>query len=169
VIQDPDLFSAFTKNAWRLETRTFYEDDRAEFERAVDGLEPTVEEVERRARWVAKVEQARAEGRTIGRVLLVRRPLSAYHRWRVETALPHVAAGEDIRLADYEQHAPLAGLYMDFWLLDNARVWVMAYNTVDRFTGIMETATPAAVGYCRQVHDEVLAWARPIQEFLTPA
>jgi hypothetical protein len=73
------------REAWRLETRPGY----------------TVPQEAYTSGWMDEVRQWTAEGRNVGRVHIVTRPLSDYLRFEFEYYYRHhVAVGEDIRILD---------------------------------------------------------------------
>lgn len=65
-----------------------------------------------------------ASGRTIGRVRVVRQPLTDYQRYQFAWGIPgNIAAGEDIRVLDVSQDdygLPLPGT--DWWMFDESRI-----------------------------------------------
>jgi hypothetical protein len=163
------FFDRFERSAWRLETRAFYGPDRLEFQRFQQGHPPTARQGEQRQQWLEQVAAATQAGRSIGRVLVVTPPLVPYLRWRVEIGPAHLAAGEDIRIADRTQHPALAHLATDFWLFDHARVWALDYSPDGEFLGGRDVIDPAAVQQYRWQRDLAMACSVPLQEFLLPA
>lgn len=79
--------------------------------------------------WMERVAGYVRTGRSIGRVHVVRRPLSEYLRFEFDWYYAHhVRAGEDIRILDLTD-APDPGLPdHDFWLFDEKRVVQMLYR-----------------------------------------
>ena len=117
----------FTGSAWRLETLPVYKvaqevDEISAFlagERITENY---------KSEWTEKLTEHRRNGRTVGRVHVVTRPLSDYLRFEFMYYRPHVKAGEDIRILDVTDRAnPLAGV-QDFWLFDNSKVVLMHYK-----------------------------------------
>jgi hypothetical protein len=156
------FFDRFERSAWRLEMQPFYQPDAEELHRHLDGLPPTTEQRERRRWWIENLA-----GREVGRVLIVGLPLSAYWRWRLETAREHVAAGEDIRIAAAWPHAEPGG--QDFWLFDDREAMLLDFDAAGRFLGSSTTRDPAMLHPCRRLRDLALANSVPLQEFLLPA
>ncbi|WP_052848586.1 DUF6879 family protein [Streptomyces avicenniae] len=116
-------FDAFTHEAWRFEAQPTYSMPRerehvARFLRGEDRPEG------HNARWHERVRAYGATGRRVGRVRVVRRPLTDYQRYQFEWGIPgNIAAGEDIRVLDVtarDFRLPLTG--RDWWLFDGARV-----------------------------------------------
>ncbi len=166
-----DFFATFTRTAWRLETLPAYgtPDSDPSFAAYLElGHLPPLEDRPPKQAWMAAVRQAVAEGRQLGRVHVVRRPLTPYLDYELATYPENVEAGEDIRIADADQHPELATLSTDFWLLDNERVLVMAYDDDGRFINAMPTTNPTVVPACRRFRDLAIACSVPLQEFLQP-
>jgi hypothetical protein len=74
------------------------------------------------ARWHERVRGFVESGRSIGRVRIVRRPLTDYQRYQFAWGIPgNIAAGENIRVLDVTQHnygLPLSGT--DWWMFDES-------------------------------------------------
>ncbi|KAB2347504.1 DUF6879 family protein [Actinomadura rudentiformis] len=123
-----DFFDDFKRSVWRLELHPVYtmpqEEEKLERfrsgERLPDGYWSP---------WMSRVKAYIESGRTIGRVHVVRQPLSEYLRFEFEWYYRHhVKAGEDIRILDLTGK-PNPGLPdHDFWLFDEARVVKMLYR-----------------------------------------
>ena len=167
-----EFFARFTRSAWRLETLPAYgtpesDPDFAAFLR-LGHLTP-LSERPRKQEWMAAVRQAVAEGRRIGRVHVLRRPLTPYLAYELATYPENVEAGEDVRIADLDQHPELADLDTDFWLLDDELVLVMDYDPEGRFLSLTPTSDPSVLRRCRRRRDLAIARSIPVQEFLQPA
>ncbi|MEU1019498.1 DUF6879 family protein [Streptomyces sp. NPDC005898] len=117
------FFDAFEHEAWRFEAQPTYimpkeRENVARFlrgENMPDG---------HNARWHERVRGYIASGKRIGRVRIVRRPLTDYQRYQFAWGIPgNVAAGEDIRVLDVTQEdygLPLCG--RDWWMFDRIRI-----------------------------------------------
>ncbi|MFD4906512.1 DUF6879 family protein [Kitasatospora purpeofusca] len=121
-------FRDFQHEAWRLETLPEYRvpQEAEEFRRFLDG--------ERFAgpfedQWTGMIRQHRENGSTMGRVHVLRRPLSDYLRFEFQRYYAHSArAGEDIRILDVTDRTdPLSGV-QDFWMFDRDAVVLMHYE-----------------------------------------
>ncbi|MGX2996305.1 DUF6879 family protein [Streptomyces sp. JNUCC 64] len=116
-------FDSFTQDAWRFEAQPTYSmpSERANVERFLRG-EPKPER--HNALWHEDVRTYRATGRTIGRVRIVRQPLTDYQRYQFAWGVPdNIAAGEDIRVLDVTHEdfgLPLAG--QDWWMFDDLKL-----------------------------------------------
>ena len=114
-------FRDFKASAWRLEVQPTYTMPR-ESENLARFLKGEAKPEGHNANWHATVRANIAAGRSIGRVRVVRRPLTEYQRYQLAWGTPgNIAAGEDIRildLADAELDLPS----QDFWLFDEATV-----------------------------------------------
>src|SRR5690348_18477122 len=76
------------------------------------------------ARWHERVRGYVDSGRSIGRVRVVRRPLTDYQRYQCAWGIPgNIKAGEDIRVLDVthdDYGLPLTG--QDWWMFDGTRI-----------------------------------------------
>lgn len=114
-------FTDFTRSAWRLEVQPTYTMPNEQPSLALFRAgEPKPEA--HNAGWHNTVRANIAAGKTMGRVRVVRRPLTEYQRYQLAWGIPgNVAAGEDIRILDLS--AVTVDLpNQDFWLFDDAIV-----------------------------------------------
>lgn len=122
------FFDDFDRSVWRLELHQTY-------------TMPQEEENLRRWRsgerlrddywspWMDRVAGYLKSGRTIGRVHVVRQPLSEYLRFEFDWYYRHhVRAGEDIRILDVTDQAAPELPSHDFWLFDEQRVVELLYR-----------------------------------------
>jgi hypothetical protein len=121
-------FRDFKHEAWRLETLPQYlvPQESDEFARFRAGeIFPEIQEDD----WTAQIRRHREHGRTMGRVHVLRRPLSDYLRFEFSRYYRHSAqAGEDIRILDVtDQNNPIEGM-QDFWMFDRSTVVLMNYE-----------------------------------------
>lgn len=122
------FFDSFEQSAWRLELEPVYtmpqEQEAITRFRAGERL-PS----DHRSGWMNRVASYADTGRAIGRVHVVRRPLSEYLKFEFEWYYrPHVTVGEDIRILDVTD-VPIEGLPdYDFWMFDDERVVKMLYR-----------------------------------------
>ncbi|GHF64683.1 hypothetical protein GCM10018790_48130 [Kitasatospora xanthocidica] len=120
-------FRDFRTEAWRLETLPAYnvpqeEDDLQSF-RAGERIDPRTHS----NAYTEDLKRVRREGKLKGRVHIVTRPLSEYLRYEFMYYLPHVWAGEDVRILDVtDRPDPLAGV-TDYWMFDKREVVLMNY------------------------------------------
>jgi hypothetical protein len=122
------FFDDFERSVWRLELHALYAMPQEETTlgrwRAGDRLP-----VDHWSRWMDRVAGYLKTGRTVGRVHVVRRPLSEYLRFEFEWYYqPHLRAGEDIRILDLTGQEDPGLPDHDFWLFDETRVVKMRYR-----------------------------------------
>jgi len=166
------LFDMFHRTAFRLECLQSYavapEDEALRAFR--QGL-PRPERSVRTSPWLRRVALTTAAGKQWSRVHLVRQPLSEYLRYELIAYQESQAAGEQVLLADLDEHPDLAALGPDFWLFDSAtadaRAVLMHYDDdsgdVDRF----ELVTPGGrLSALEEQHDHALRAAVPLNTFL---
>jgi hypothetical protein len=171
-VKNDDFFSRFQRTAWRLETLPAYgtPDSDPSFAAYLKlGHLPPLEDRPPKQAWMAAVRAAVAEGKQLGRVHVLRQPLTPYLAYELATYPENVAAGEDVRIGVVDDHPELAALDQDFWLLDDELVLVMDYDDAGRFIGLHPTRTPGVVDVCRRVKALAIARSVPLQEFLQPA
>lgn len=122
-----EFFDQFAADAWRWEVQPTYTmpgeaDNFARFLRGEDKPQS------HNSRWHGRVREYRADGRRVGRVRVVRRPLTDYQRYQFSWGIPgNIAAGEDIRVLDLTETDP--GLPdFDFWMFDETRIVRLDYR-----------------------------------------
>jgi hypothetical protein len=121
------FFDSYQSEAFRLETLPVYTIAGEEKEYS-DFLETGRLEVAEDDPWLERVRGYRARGRTIGRVHVIRRPITDYLRFEFAYYAHSVRAGEDVRILDLTGK-PDPGLpNQDFWMFDSARVVEMRYR-----------------------------------------
>ncbi len=121
------FFDGFRSSAWRLELHQVYTmpGELDQFRRFV---ESGVVDMSDDDPWLARVRSFRADGRTIGRVHVVRRPLTDYLRYEFTYQLHAVRAGEDVQILDLTDRQDPGLLDEDFWIFDDLRVVKMLYR-----------------------------------------
>ncbi|HEX3732989.1 MAG TPA: hypothetical protein VHU91_08735 [Mycobacteriales bacterium] len=120
-----DFFDSFQREAFRLETLPVYqvESERGELATflATGKLDMSGDE------WVSRIRQFRSTGRWIGRVHVLRRPLTDYLRYEFAAYRHNAAAGEDIRILDLTDRADPGLPSQDYWMFDESAVVRMDY------------------------------------------
>ncbi|MEV0906069.1 DUF6879 family protein [Streptomyces hokutonensis] len=116
-------FDTYEREAWRFEAQPTYTMAR-EAENVARFLRGEAKPADHNVRWHERVHRYLASGRSIGRVRVVRRPLTEYQRYQFAWGIPgNIAAGEDIRILDVTEEdygLPLSGV--DWWLFDEERI-----------------------------------------------
>jgi hypothetical protein len=172
-VTNDEFFGLFTRSAWRLEALPAYgtaeSDPSFAAWLAASGQLSPLRERPPKVTWMDGVRKAVAEGKRLGRVRLLRQPRSHYEDYELATYPENVEAGEDVRIAEVDQHPELAQLDRDFWLLDDELALVMDYDSEGRFLGLKPTRDPAALSAYRRQRDLALACSVPLAEFLTGA
>lgn len=117
----------FRESAWRLETLPVYRvpQEKDTFAAFLGGARIADDY---QSGWTDKLTEHRQNGRTVGRVHVVSRPLSDYLRCEFMYYRPHAIAGEAIRILDVTgRDNPLADV-QDFWMFDSSQVVLMHYE-----------------------------------------
>ncbi|NEB04783.1 DUF6879 family protein [Streptomyces sp. SID13726] len=116
-------FDAYTRDAWRFEAQPTYTMPQ-EADNVARFLRGETKPADHNARWHERVHGYVASGRAIGRVRVVRKPLTDYQRYQFAWGIPgNITAGEEIRILDVTQQdygLPLSGT--DWWMFDEAQV-----------------------------------------------
>jgi hypothetical protein len=121
------FFDAHEREAFRLETRQSYgvESERAEYEYFLSTGRLDIPESDQ---WLVRLRRFRQTGRWVGRVHVLRRPLTDYLRYEFEVYRYTVEAGEDVRILDVTDVSDPGLPKQDFWLFDESAVVVMKYD-----------------------------------------
>jgi hypothetical protein len=91
-------FDAFQRDAWRFEAQPTYTMPK-ETENVARFLRGEPQPTDHNSRWHERVHDYVASGRSIGRVRIVRRPLTDYQRYQFAWGIPgNIQAGEAIRI-----------------------------------------------------------------------
>lgn len=159
-----ELFSTFTRTAWRFECQGIYHEP--------DEQEPLRKfqagEHDDRAwmnDWLANVRDATASRRYFQRVRVLTEPLTAYLRWEMDLAVANADAGEDIRVLDQVEALRLRLPCVDFWLFDDERAAIMHFDEGGFVSATLyssdDPADAEVVRTCRAVRADAWEHARP--------
>ncbi|MBB6170066.1 hypothetical protein HNR23_000126 [Nocardiopsis mwathae] len=123
------FFDAFKGEAFRLEVQPTYTmpAESESFARFLQG-EPKLPG--HNARWHKRLAEYMDQGKSVGRVRVVRRPLTDYQRYQFSWGIPgNIAHGEDIRVLDATDGVP-DGLPIDqdWWMFDEERLVHLNYR-----------------------------------------
>jgi hypothetical protein len=160
------LFTSMESSAFRLEALDVYsipgeEEDLARFRK---GQKPPHDT---NAQWAQTIGAAISRGVDFQRVRLVRKPVSEYVRFETEWGYKfNVPAGEQTFALFYEDVITFRNevpILKDFWLFDNSRCFLMAYDFWGRFLGVNEIPREAVPAYV-QLKAECLERAVDIQK-----
>ncbi|MFC1433260.1 DUF6879 family protein [Streptacidiphilus sp. N1-3] len=120
-------FRDYKRSAWRLEVQPTYTMP-AEAESVARFLRGEPKPGAHNAAWHVTVGQAVAEGKTFGRVRVIREPLTDYIRYQSAWGIPgNIEAGEDIRVLDLTRRT-LDLPEQDFWMFDESVVVHLNYR-----------------------------------------
>ncbi|WP_405360688.1 hypothetical protein OG535_20380 [Kitasatospora sp. NBC_00085] len=114
-------FDGYRRDAFRLEAQPAYTMPR-ETENLARFLRGEPKPESHNAAWHQRVQGFVSSGRTIGRVRVVRQPLTDYQRYQFAWGIPgNIAAGEDIRILDAtEEDYGIPD--QDWWMFDEKSV-----------------------------------------------
>ncbi|MCD0448409.1 hypothetical protein LO762_04240 [Actinocorallia sp. API 0066] len=158
-----EYFGTFKRYAWRLELHPVYtmpheEEALAQFREGYRLPEDYV------SGWAKKVSSYVASGRSIGRVHIVRQPLSEYLQFEFDYYRGHARAGEDIRILDLTGKDDPGLPDHDFYLFDDEAVVRMLYRPDGTQIGRELVENPDIESYLRY-RDIALDGAIPFREY----
>lgn len=164
-------FDEWTHSSFRLEALDQYsvEFEREEFEAFLRGdplPPPNPPEFDA---WLEQLRRERSEGRLRSRVHAIAGPLTPYLHYEIDWAYKgNAAAGENIRIvhaASWET-SPFGSQPPDFYLLDDERVILLAYDESGHWLGGEIITDPAELPRFRRMRDLALSASRPLAEYL---
>ncbi len=168
----PDQFAArfaeaFTDTAFRLELRDHYVAPN-EVEPLRVFLAGETPDPAWREPWKRFVRAATAAGRHLARVHVVTEPLSDYLRFELICAYPaNVEAGEDVRILPRRVAATFDLPERDYWLFDDRRTAVMAYDDAGNWLSVHILDDPDQVAPYRRGRDVAMGHALPLATYLS--
>lgn len=117
--------------------------------------------------WRDRVRWHVSQGRSISRVRILWPPLTEYQRYSFEWGIPgNVAAGEDVRVLDLNDHPDLEPLpKLDWWMFDDQVVVRLDFNDDGTLAG-HELVDDPDLGEYRRLRDLVSALAVPFTEYV---
>lgn len=162
----PDLLQSFEdceRTAWRFECQPSYAIPRESTSFALWKAGEAKPE-DHNGLWHERVKGYLADGKTLGRVRVVRRPLTVYQRYQMGWGIPgNIEAGEDIRILDMTE-LDLDLPSQDFWLFDDEIVVHLNFESDGRLINVDQQEDPDLLLY-RKWRDTALAHAVPFSEF----
>jgi hypothetical protein len=114
--------------------------------------------------WPALVQRATESGKTMQRVRVVAHPLSDYVRFELSLYPRSVEAGEEIRVANLDDHPELVACDQDFWLFDDEVAVVLNYDDRGGFLG---SHTESDVDRYRNLRELVVACSMELSAYTT--
>jgi hypothetical protein len=159
------LFTDVTSSWFRLETLQRYD---VEYEREELAAFLRGEPVDTTpGPWQKTLRDHVAAGRRLVRVHVLEEPLSDYVRFELQAYVPNVDAGEDVRLIAVRRGEWPEGVPRhDFWLFDDARLWLMDYDAGGGFQAARRIEDAAAVAQHRRWRDAALAQSIPLADYV---
>lgn len=163
------LFRSFERYAWRFETLQQYgasgEDERLARFRAGERYQPT----EAKQAWLEIIRDAHARGATVGRVHVVREPLTEYMRYELSWGYaPNVDVGENIRVMPVPATKvlpPELDRQQDFWLFDD-RLHLMHYAHDGTWLDVERVTSEHQVAAALDVRRIAVDLSTPYREYM---
>ncbi|MGH3824288.1 MAG: DUF6879 family protein [Pseudonocardiaceae bacterium] len=121
------FFDSYQREAFRLETLPSYgvDSEQDEYEKFLATGKLDIPDDDP---WLVRVRHFRQTGRWIGRVHVIRRPLTDYLRHEFAVYRHTVEAGEDVRILDLTDQRDPGLPAQDFWLFDDTAIVCMDYD-----------------------------------------
>ncbi|MCA1706492.1 MAG: hypothetical protein LC808_25790 [Actinobacteria bacterium] len=157
------FFNSYQRKAFRLETLPAYNmaSEKTEYDHflATGRLDIPDDDP-----WLTRVRHFRRTGRWIGRVHVIRRPLTNYLRYEFAVYHRTVDAGEDVRILDLTDRTDPGLPAEDFWLFDDTAIVRMDYEPDGTQLGreLLEDVDPAPYVAWKQL---ALGHAQPFREY----
>jgi hypothetical protein len=108
-----------------------------------------------------------AAGRELARVHVIEEPLSDYVRYELHAYSPNVEAGERVGIIPVRTGAwPTDVPRHDFWLFDDAHLWLMDYDAAGAFQAARLVEEPAFVDQHRRWRDAALARSISLADYV---
>ena len=153
------FFDSYQREAFRLETLSSYgvASEQSEYKTFLATGKLDIPDDDP---WLARVRHFRQTGRWIGRVHVIRRPLTDYLRYEFAVYRRTAEVGEDVRILDLTDQ-PDPGLpAQDFWLFDDTAIVRMDYGPdgIQQGRELLEDVDPAPY----------VAWKRLALEYAEP-
>lgn len=161
-----EVFDAYQRDAWRFEAQPAYTMPN-EAESVNRFLRGESKPESHNARWHERVRGYVAAGRRIGRVRVIRQPLTDYQRYQFAWGIPgNIEAGEDIRVLDVTREdcgLPLTG--QDWWMFDETQIVHLNFRPDGTQINRELVESPEIAQYKRW-RDICLAHAVPFAQYL---
>lgn len=170
-----DLYRDCCLSAWRIEALQYYAGTGdEERQRAFREGRPLPAPGPGKLEDLKLIARLSREGRTVGRVHVVDRPLSDYVRYELAVYAENAAAGEEIRIADRSAHPELAEITGDFAIFDaeadsESAVILFKYDSEGVVHGYEISYDQEVVEQCRDLLDLAYAFSVPLSEFTAAA
>lgn len=167
-----DLYRDCALSAWRVEARQHYTvPGDEERQRAFRAGEPLPPPGPGKRDDLALITRLTDEGRTVGRIHVVDRPLSDYVRYELAVYAENVAAGEAVRIADRTAYPELGEIARDFVIFDaeapsDTAVILFDYDDTGLVHGYRIATHPGTIEQCREDLDLAYAYSVPLAEFM---
>jgi hypothetical protein len=161
-------FATFERSAFRLQLLPVYDvsEEQEEFKRFLAGDSPPASREENS--WLQTMAAQVKNGRFWINVHLLQNPLTPYLQYLIDWWYVHQAnAGAKIRLLDAhfaDRVHELTG--HDFWLFDDARLFVLQYSPEGRLHSIRETTHDLPLAEARRARDFAVSQSEDLQTFL---
>lgn len=166
-----DLFSSFTKSAFRLESLPEYrvDSERDAFAQFLTTGEADMSKEPELLSWCQMVEEKTTNGARVDRARIICSPATDYTRFEMTCGYPHITkAGEVIRLlseddfdiaCDEEELDVVFNRWgaLDFWLFDDRHLLIMDYDDDGTYLGVNESTDEEDIKDAMRIRDAVMA------------
>jgi hypothetical protein len=134
-----ELFSSFTKEAFRLEMLQVFSipEEQAEISTFASGVMKPPRDFNKE--WHDLIAAALSRGAAFKRVRMIESPLTLYTKYEIAWGyFDNISAGEDIRVVDKKDtrdFAEYVPALLDYWLFDEKTCVLMSYDLEGRYLG----------------------------------
>ncbi|NYI05697.1 hypothetical protein FHU37_002640 [Allostreptomyces psammosilenae] len=158
------FFDSFQHDAFRLETHPVYTmaEEQEEFDSFLATGELNIPDDDP---WLIRVRSFRHTGRSIGRVHVIRRPLTDYLRYEFAVYAYTARAGEEVRILDLTDMENPGIPQQDFWMFDDSSVVLMHYRE-DGTQISRELLTDPDLAKYREWKDLAVSLSVPFAEYI---
>lgn len=116
--------------------------------------------------WEAMIREHVAAGRRLERVHVIEEPLSDYIRYELAAYRQNIEAGEDVRVIAVQRGAWPAGVPRhDYWLFDDAHLWLMDYDEAGALQAVRLVDDPAVLEEHRRWRDAALVQSIAVADY----
>src|ERR1700674_4558028 len=159
-------FQSFKEEAFRLECLPIYRVNSEttaiqQFERGEPKPVPFNQD------WIDILESAKSRGATISRIRLLPRPITSYVKFEYSWGyLPQQNLGEEVRAIDLHRIDVLASatLVIDHWIFDRSNAFLMVYDFMGQFMGVLKAGTATTQLLVKQA-SHFRTVSQPLSEF----
>lgn len=161
-----ELLRTFQRSAFRLEVQPFYAigEERPEFEEFLAGSPRPPSEISWWKAWLGQIAGLTRQGKVVTRVRVLDEPPTDYQRWMLWADPWYAEAGERISYMTRRRAHEVGLPDADWWLLDDERAVIMAFDDEGRIEQKTLVAGPELMARYRNWRDIALRHATSAEQ-----